>query len=186
MSLGAQRARIVRQLLTESVLLSLAGGAAGLGLAAWGVQALTAIFHPETGAYRARLSGSDAIGIDLTVLAFTIATAIVAGILSGLAPALASARGDVNQAMKEGGRASTSGAGGTRLRRALVASEIAVALVLLTGAGLLARSFVQLRAVNPGFDPHNVNPGTSRPSALACCAAAISICAIRVPPRRSR
>ena len=156
MSLGAQRGRIVRQLLTENVVLSLAGGAAGLGLAAWGVQALAAIFHPESGAHNARLAGSDAISIDLTVLAFTIATAIVAGILSGLAPALASARGDVNNAMKESGRASTSGAGGTRLRRALVASEIAVALVLLTGAGLLTRSFVRLRAVNPGFDAHNV------------------------------
>jgi putative ABC transport system permease protein len=156
LSLGAQRVRIVRQFLTESVLLALVGGAAGLLLAAWGVQVLTDVFQPDAGASRARLAGAESIGIDFSVLAFTMLLALVAGVISGLAPALAAVRGQVSGALKEGGRSSTASAGGTRTRRALVAAEIAIALVLLTGAGLLTRSFVQLRAIEPGFDPHDL------------------------------
>ena len=148
-ALGAPRWRIVRQFLVESVVLSLTGGAAGLLLAAWGTQALKATLTSH-------LTRSNTIAIDTEVLLFTLALALITGVLFGIAPAFAAARGDVNDALKEGGRGSTSGGSGARMRRTLVASEIAVALVLLVGAGLLMRSFVKLRAIDPGFDPHNV------------------------------
>ena len=148
-ALGAPRWRIVRQFLVESIVLSLAGGSVGLLAAQWGTQALKATLTSH-------LTRSNTIAIDMQVLLFTLGLALITGILFGVAPAFSASRGDVNDALKEGGRGSTSGGSGARLRRALVACEIAVALVLLVGAGLLMRSFMKLRAIDPGFDPHNV------------------------------
>jgi predicted permease len=147
LSLGATRWTIGRQFLMESLLLSIAGGAAGLALAFWCVQGLRSLLQSH-------LTGSDNIGVDAQVLLFTLAVAIVTGLLFGIAPAYSASRGDVNDALKEGARGSSAGGGG--VRRTLVASEIAIALVLLIGAGLLMRSFVRLRAIDPGFDAHNV------------------------------
>ena len=148
-ALGAPRWRIARQFLVESLVLSLTGGGVGLLLAEWGTKALKATLTSH-------LTRSNTMAIDTQVLLFTLGLALITGILFGVAPALSAARGDVHDALKEGGRGSTSGGGGARVRRVLVASEIAVALVLLIGAGLLMRSFVKLRAIDPGFDPHNV------------------------------
>ena len=147
LSLGAQRWTIARQFLTESLLLSMAGGVAGLLLAVWCVQALKTMLQSH-------LTRSESIGIDPQVLIFTLAVAIVTGLLFGIAPAYSASRGDANDALKEGGRGLSAGGGG--IRRTLVASEIAIALVLLIGAGLLMRSFARLRAIDPGFDAHNV------------------------------
>ncbi len=154
LSLGAQRLRIARQFLTESVVLSLTGGALGLVLAAWGTRALQAMLRPDEGSFNARLQRWNEIGINLPVLGFTLALALVTGILFGLAPALAASRSGVNDALKEGGRGSTGG--GSRFRKTLAGAEIAVALVLLIGAGLLMRSFLARRSIDPGFDPRNV------------------------------
>ncbi|HEV1286972.1 MAG TPA: ABC transporter permease, partial [Bryobacteraceae bacterium] len=148
-ALGAPRWRVVRQFLVESVVLALTGGVAGLFLAEWGTQALKATLTSH-------LTRSNTIAIDTQVLLFTLGLALITGLLFGIAPAFSAARGDVNDGLKEGGRGSTSGGSGGRMRRTLVASEIAVALVLLIGAGLLLRSFVKLRAIDPGFDAHNV------------------------------
>ncbi len=154
LSLGAQRMRIARQFLTESTVLSLMGGALGLLLASWGTRALQAMLRPDSGSFNARLQRWNGIGINLPVLWFTLGLALATGILFGLAPALTASRGGVNAALKEGGRGSTGG--GSRFRKMLVAGEIAVALVLLIGAGLLMRSFLALRSIDPGFDPRNV------------------------------
>ena len=147
LSLGAQRWSIARQFLTESLVLSMAGAAAGLLLAVWCVQGLKAML-------RSHLTGSEKIGIDMQVLLFTLGVAILTGLLFGIAPAYSASRGDVNDALKENARGSSASGGG--IRRALVASEIAIALVLLIGAGLLMRSFARLRAIDPGFDAHNM------------------------------
>jgi predicted permease len=147
LSLGAQRWTIARQFLTESLVLSIAGGAAGLLLAIWAVQGLKTMLQ-------AHLTGSEKIEIDAQVLLFTLGVAMLTGLLFGIAPAYSASRGDVNDALKEGARG-TSGSGGG-IRRMLIGSEIAIALVLLIGAGLLMRSFVKLRAIDPGFDAHNV------------------------------
>jgi putative ABC transport system permease protein len=156
LALGAQRMRIARQFLTESIVLSLAGGALGLVLAAWGTQALQAMIRPDAGGLHARLPRWDQIGLDMPVLMFTLVLALATGVLFGMVPAFSAARGDVNDALKEGGRGSSAGGSGARFRKTLVAAEIAIALVLLIGAGLLMRSFLRLRAIDPGFDPHNV------------------------------
>jgi predicted permease len=155
LALGAQRMRIARQLLTESIVLAFTGGALGLILAAWGTRALQAMIRPDAGSLHSRLPRWDQIGLDTPVLAFTLALALATGVLFGIVPAFTASRGDVNNALKESGRGSTSGSG-TRFRRTLVVAEIAIALVLLIGAGLLMRSFLRLRAIDPGFDPHNV------------------------------
>jgi putative ABC transport system permease protein len=142
-ALGAGRLRVARQLLTESVLLSLAGGGLGLMIAFWGVWAL--------GKWSPDLSGSmHGIGIDEWVLAFTLGVSVITGLGFGLAPAVQAWRTDVNAALKEEGRGDI---GGHRkwLRHALVVSEVALALVLLIGAGLLIKSFSRLMEVNPGF-----------------------------------
>jgi len=156
LALGASRGRIARQFLTESVVMSLLGGAAGVLLAQSGVAFLQTMLRPDAGDFRARLLQSEQAGVDGVVLLFTLLLSIATGILFGLAPAMAGWRGEVSPLLKEGGRGSTSGPRGARLRSALVAAEIAIALVLAVGAGLLMRSFVRLRAVDPGFDPRNV------------------------------
>jgi putative ABC transport system permease protein len=142
-ALGAGRLRVARQLLTESVLLSLAGGVWGLLLAFWGVQAL--------GQWSAAsLPAMHGIGIDPWVLAFTLGVSMITGLAFGLAPAVQAWRTDVNAALKEEGRGDTGGHR-NRLRHLLVVSEVALALVLLIGAGLLIKSFSRLMEVNPGF-----------------------------------
>lgn len=150
MALGANWRRIMRQLLTEGVLLSLAGGVAGLLLAAWGVDLLRSLI-PEGMIPRAA-----EVGFDLRVLVFTFATAIITGLVFGLAPAVQAARVDVNHSLKEGSRKGAAGAGRGRLRNLLVVAEIALSLVLLVGAALMIRTFANLRHVEPGFDPHNI------------------------------
>lgn len=145
LSLGAGRGRLIRQLLTESTLLAILGGAAGLGLA-WGGIQLIRIWNPGN------LPLVESVQLDGAVLAFTLIISMAAGILFGLAPALACARTDLNATMKESGRtgAASSRARG-RLRAALVVAEITVSLMLLIGAGLLLRSFVNLQSVTGGF-----------------------------------
>ncbi|MGH9693750.1 MAG: ABC transporter permease, partial [Bryobacteraceae bacterium] len=152
-AVGAGRMRIVRQLLTESVLLSLVGGVFGLILGMVGVRALLAINPgniPRIGEHGA------AVTLDWRVLAFTLAVALLTGILFGLIPALEATRSDLSATLKEsGGRAGTSFRQ-NKARSVLVVSEMALALVLLIGAALLIRTFIALRAVDPGFDAHNV------------------------------
>jgi putative ABC transport system permease protein len=144
-ALGAGKSRVVRQLLTESVLLSGLGGMAGVALAWWGVKGLSALAP-------ASLPRLSAIGIDAGVLLFTATLSVVCGLAFGLVPALAVARPDLFAALRPGGR--TTGLRSRRLARAtLVAGEIALALMLLFGAGLLMRSLQRLLSVNPGFDP---------------------------------
>ena len=148
LALGAGRWRLVRQLLTESVLLALVGGAAGLLLAVWGIDTIKAI-NPGN------LPRLDEVSIDGRVLAFTLLTAVVTGIVFGMAPALQLPSMSLHEVIKEGAR----GSSGTRrrwVRQALVVSEVALALVLLIGAGLLINSFWRLQQVDRGFDAQNV------------------------------
>ncbi len=152
-ALGASRWVIASQFLTESIVLSLAGGALGVLLAGWGIRILQAMMRPDAGDFRARLLQADLAGLDPYVLLFTLALSLGTGVLFGLAPALLENRNTAS-VMKEGERGTTSA--GSRLRMTLVASEIAVAIVLLIGSGLLLRSFMKLRAVDPGFDARNV------------------------------
>jgi putative ABC transport system permease protein len=147
-AMGAGRIRLLRQLLTESVMLSLIGGAVGLGLAVWGVDALLALSPAD-------LPRIDEVTIDVRVLAFTFAVAALTGVLFGLVPAVKASRIDLTQSLKEGSR-SVAGGSSQRLRSLIVVAEIAMSLVLLVGAGLLMRSFVRLTRVDPGFDAHNV------------------------------
>jgi putative ABC transport system permease protein len=147
-ALGATRGRIIRQLLTESVMLALAGGAMGLLLAAWGIDALVAL-SPSN------LPRVQTISLDRYVLCFTLAISVLTGVLFGLAPALHASKLDLNEALKEGGRGSTEGKR-SGVRRLLVISEIALALVLLVGGGLMIRSFLRLQSIDPGFNPQNV------------------------------
>jgi putative ABC transport system permease protein len=146
-ALGASQGRVVRQLLTESLVLSCAGGAFGLLLAAWGTQAAIKLL-PEA------LPRAQSVHIDSRVLLFTLAASVLAGIVFGLAPALKTARGDLHETLKEGGRGS-SGAR-HRLQGVFVVVEMAMALVLLVGAGLMIRSLMKLWEVNPGFNPSHL------------------------------
>jgi predicted permease len=146
-AIGAGRRRVVRQLLTESVLLSAVGGALGLLLAVWGLALLRRLDPGDV----PRLAS---IRIDNRVLAFTTAVAMLTGILFGLAPALRSSRVNLAETLKEGGRSLVGGH--LRLRNLLVVTEIALSLVLLIGAGLLIRSFLRVQRVEPGFAPQNV------------------------------
>ncbi|HEX7177553.1 MAG TPA: ABC transporter permease [Pyrinomonadaceae bacterium] len=146
-ALGAGRWRIVRQLLTESVILSLVGGAAGLLLALWGTDLLIAAVPDNI----PRLSEA---GVDTRVLVFTLGVSVLTGVVFGLFPALQASRPDLNESLKEGERGSTGAR--HRLRNALVVTEVAVALVLLVGAGLMVRSFWRLQSVDTGFDPKGI------------------------------
>ena len=147
-ALGADRSRVIRQLLTESVLLAVMGGTLGLALSALAVEALLR-FGPENVPRLAQ------VRLDSHVLVFTFVIAVVTGLLFGLAPALHGSKTNLADSLKDRGQ--DSGAGGQhRMRAALVVVETAIGLVLLVGAGLLIRSFYTLLHVNPGFDPHNV------------------------------
>jgi predicted permease len=148
-ALGAGRMGIVRQLLTESVLLALCGGTLGLALAWWSVQLLVAASPQE-------LPRVQEVSVDLRVLAFTFGVSLLTGLLFGLGPALAATRQGVGAALKEGGRSATTGRGHNRLRSLLVIGEVALSLVLLVGAGLLVRSFARMLEVKPGFDGSGV------------------------------
>ena len=148
-ALGAHRWRLVRQMLTESTVLSLLGGAGGLVLAMWGVDLLVALKPPN-------LPRLASIGIDGWVLAFTLGVSILTGVLFGLLPALNATRLEAGEALKESGRTSTGNAARLRARSLLVVSEIALALVLLIGAGLLIKSLWRLQTVDPGFNPEGL------------------------------
>lgn len=150
LALGASGWRVVRQLLIEGVLLALAGGMAGLLLAVWAIDALTALM-PE-----GMLPLLGQISFDGRVLAFTLATAVATGLIFGLAPALQAGRVDVNQSLKEDSSPGRLSPVRGRLRSVLVVAELALSLVLLIGAVLLVRTFANLRSVEPGFDPRHV------------------------------
>jgi putative ABC transport system permease protein len=143
-ALGASRWRVVRQLLAESVLLSMAGAALGVLLAPWATEVLVRM-APQG------LARAAEIGLDWRVLTFTFLVALITGMLFGLAPATQVSRADLNRSLGENSRSSSAGAAASRVRSALVVSQLAIALVLLIGAGLLLRSFGRLRSVDPGF-----------------------------------
>ena len=147
-ALGASRMRIIRQLLTESVLLSITGGGLGLLLAMWGTDALIAAI-PDT------IPRAEDIRIDTSVLVFTLAVSLVTGIIFGLMPAMQASKPDLNESLKDGGRGSTTSISG-RVRSSLVVAEVAIALVVLICAGLMIRSLLELRDIAPGLDPHGV------------------------------
>jgi predicted permease len=148
-ALGAGSGRLLRQFVTESVVLALIGGAVGLFLGWAGVRMLLAV-SPES------IPRAGEIGIDGNVLLFTLAVSIVTGLLFGLAPALHVSPHLVNRALREGGQRTTAGAGRQHLRRLLVVSEVAMAVILVVGSGLMLRSFAALQRVDPGFDPENM------------------------------
>jgi putative ABC transport system permease protein len=151
MALGATRARVMRQLLTESIILAMIGGGAGLLLARWGIDALIAAI-PET-----RLSAMPylrGLSLDGSILAFTAGLSLLTGIVFGLAPAFQASRRELSESLKTGGK--SPGFARQRLRNGLVVTEIALALVLLVGAGLMTRSLLRLMAVDPGFKTENL------------------------------
>jgi putative ABC transport system permease protein len=152
-AMGASRARVIRQLLTESVLLAVTGGALGLGLGFLGVRWLLAI--SPAGLPRVGEDGA-AVGLDWRVLGFTLLVSCVTGVLFGLFPAFSVSRTDLNSTLKESSNRSGTSFRTGKTRAILVVTEVALALVLLVGAALLIRTFVALRAVNTGFDAHNV------------------------------
>ena len=148
-ALGAGRVRLLRQMLTESIVLAVVGGAAGVLLAAWSIDLLQSLAPPGL----PRLSG---IQIDLRVLGYALAAALATGLLFGIAPALVAAGTTAGGQLKEGGRGGSDGIRGRRFRYVLAVAELAVALVLLIGAGLLVRSIVALNSVHPGFATRDV------------------------------
>jgi putative ABC transport system permease protein len=147
--LGATRMRVVRQLLTESVLLSVVSGAMGFALSSWLIKLLIAISPPNTPRF-------DEIGIDLRVFGFTFGMTVLAGLLFGLFPALQTSRPNLNEMLKDAGRRGSESGGRNRIGSLLIVSEIALSFVLLAGAGLLIKSFLHLRESNPGFNADNV------------------------------
>lgn len=148
-ALGASRRRLIRQLLTENILLALIGAALGLVVAMLAIKLLAAI-NPGN------LPRLKEVGLDSSLLLFTLGIAVLTGIAVGLAPALLSSRVDLNEALKESGRSATPSLRRHRLRSLIVVVEVALALMLLISAGLLIQSFIRLRNVNPGFDARNV------------------------------
>ena len=149
-AIGAGRWQIVRQLLAESLLFAAAGGAAGIGLAYWGVRILAMILPAG------RFPRQEELGIDGVTLGFAAALSMLTGLIAGLAPALQLGRVDLNDSLKEGGRSASESAGNKRVRGLLVAGEVALALVLLAGAGLMIRTLLALRNIDAGFDARNV------------------------------
>ncbi len=148
-ALGASRLRVMRQLLTESTMLALAGGALGLLLSSYGVVAITKLLPKD-------FPRLNEIGMDWRVFAFTLGASLLTGFLFGFAPALHFSRVDVQDAMKDTSRSTAGSARHTRLRHALIVAEVALSVVLLAGAGLLFRSFMRLQAVDAGFTPQQV------------------------------
>jgi putative ABC transport system permease protein len=148
-ALGASRGRIIRQLLTESLLLAGLGGMAGLSLAWWGTELLVSLAPPE-------LLNLPQVEINFVVLGFTLVLSLLTGIVFGLLPAFEATRLNLHESLKEGGRNIGGSTRTHRLRNALVVGEVALALMLLIGAGLLIRSFARLQGVDPGFNAHNL------------------------------
>jgi len=148
-ALGASRMRIIRQLLTESVLLSLVSGLLGLGLSLWLIKLLIAIIPPDT----PRLNE---IAINWQVFGFTLGVTVVAGLMFGLFPALQTSRPNLNETLKDSGQRGSDTGGRNRVGGLLIVSEIALSFILLAGAGLLIKSFLHLRKIDPGFNPDNV------------------------------
>ncbi|HXG95006.1 MAG TPA: ABC transporter permease [Blastocatellia bacterium] len=148
-ALGAGRARLIRQLLTESVMLGVAGGALGLAVAFAGIKLLIALNPPK-------LPRLDEIGIDGFVLLFTLLISVLTGIIFGLVPALQASKPNLNETLKEGGRGSTAGGAARRIRTFIVVSEVALTTVLLIGAALMLKSFLSLQKVDPGFNSDRV------------------------------
>ena len=148
-AMGAPRMRLIRQLLTESAMLSLAGAAIGMTISHWGLKALLAMSPAD-------IPDLLQIGLDVRVLLFTLGIALVTGLLFGIVPALQASRQNLRETFHESGTRATSGIDSRRLRGALVVAEVAFSLVLLISAALLLRSFVELRDIDPGFNPSNV------------------------------
>jgi predicted permease len=148
-ALGAPRARVVRQFLTENLLLTAMGACAGLLLATWGTHALVALSPAD-------IPRVETVTIDARVVMFLLAVSVLTGVVFGLAPAMQASAVNLSDVLKEGGRGASESAGRNRLRSFLVASESALALMLLIGAGLMIRSFLALQSVDPGFNPHSV------------------------------
>jgi putative ABC transport system permease protein len=149
LAMGAKRWQLIRQLLTESMLLGVIGGTVGLGVALAGVKALVAAAPPQ-------LSALGTVTIDSKVMLFTLLVSVGTGFLFGLAPALQSTRANMNDTLREGGRGAAADRSGHRLRRIFVVAELALALTLLAGAGLLIKSFQRLSHLNPGFNPEHL------------------------------
>ncbi len=152
-AMGASRSRIVRQLLTESVLLSLAGAALGLLIAEWWVYLIVNHMPPEVARF---IAGWNTISLDANAFLYTLAIAVVSGVLSGIAPSWLNSQTNISETLKESGRGASTGPSRHRLRSVLVISEIALALVLLVGAGLLVKSFRALLTVHEHFQPETV------------------------------
>ncbi|MFP5264165.1 MAG: ADOP family duplicated permease [Blastocatellia bacterium] len=148
-ALGAGHVRLIRQFLTESILLSVLGGGAGLLMALWGISLLKA-FIPEN------ISQVQAVAVDARVLVFTLLVSLLTGLIFGLAPMTQASKVDLNETLKEGGRDSAAGSRGNRIRSLLVITEVAVSLILLVGAGLLINSFMRLSHIDPGFRASNL------------------------------
>jgi ABC-type lipoprotein release transport system permease subunit len=148
-ALGAARVRLVRQLLTESMLIAFLGGTLGLLMALWGTGLVTALG-------REFIPSLSRVEIDLPVLAFTLSVSAIAGILFGLAPAIQATRVNLNERLKEGARTAGGSTGQQRLRNGLIVAEVAIAVVLLVSAGLLIRSIVHLQEASPGFNTENL------------------------------
>ena len=148
-ALGASRLRVVRQLLTESIILSLVGGALGLVLAVWWSDLLIALGKED-------IPRALQVGLDWRVLGFTLLVSLLTGVIFGLVPAFHSSKTELTETLKEGGRGSSEGARRNRIRGVLVVAELAIAVVLLVGAGLLIQSLWRLQSVSPGFNPDKV------------------------------
>ncbi len=152
LALGATRWRVMRQLLTESLLIALLGGLVGLLFSVWGITALANSFPPGFTKY---IPGWDRMGVNALALGFTMLTSLLTGVLCGLLPAWQATKADLNEILKEGGRGASSGAR-NRWRNTLVVAEVALSLILVAGAGLLIRSLINIFNVDLGFDPDNV------------------------------